>query len=136
MPRAAGRRKGPSRTACPCGGRSAPAAAPLPRPAPRAEGEGHTQDQESTMDMYITALQPAPATPGPRSGDCLGPNPEAAGIAIKIAPISRQIWDAKYRLKDHDGTPIDVTIEDSWRRVARALAAPENDPEPWEVRFS
>ena len=88
------------------------------------------------MDMYITALEPAPATPGPRSGDCLGPNPEAAGIAIKIAPISRQIWDAKYRLKAHDGTPIDVTIEDSWRRVARALAAPENDPERWEVRFS
>ncbi len=88
------------------------------------------------MDMYITALQPAPATPGPRSGDCLGPNPEAAGIAIKIAPISLQIWDAKYRLKAHDGTPIDVTIEDSWRRVARALAAPENDPERWEVRFS
>ena len=54
------------------------------------------------MDMYITALQPAPATPGPRSGDCLGPNPEPAGIAIKIAPISRQIWDAKYRLKAYD----------------------------------
>jgi ribonucleoside-diphosphate reductase alpha chain len=87
------------------------------------------------MDMYITALQPAPATPGPRSGDCLGPDPEAAGIAIKIAPISRQIWDAKYRLKAHDGIPIDVTIEDSWRRVARALAAPENDPERWEAGF-
>src|ERR1700741_2839192 len=87
------------------------------------------------MDMYITALEPAPATPGPRSGDCLGPDPEAAGIAIKIAPISRQIWDAKYRLKAYDGTPIDVTIEDSWRRVARALAAPENDPERWEVPF-
>src|SRR3984893_10205322 len=101
----------------------------------RAEGEGHTEDQESTMDMYITALEPAPATLGPRSGDCLGPDPEAAGIAIKIAPISRQIWDAKYRLKAHDGTAIDVTIEDSWRRVARALAAPENDPERWEVPF-
>jgi ribonucleoside-diphosphate reductase alpha chain len=86
--------------------------------------------------MYITALQPAPATPGPRSGDCLDPDPEAGGTANKIAPISRQIWDAKYRLKAHDGTPIDVTIEDTWRRVARALAAPENDPEQWEVRFS
>src|SRR5246127_5110728 len=115
--RAAGRRKGPSRTACPCGGRGAPAAAPLPRPASRAEGEGHTEDQESTMDMYITALEPARATPGPRSGDCLGLDPEAAGIAIKIAPISRQIWDAKYRLKAHDGTPIDFTIKDSWRRA-------------------
>ena len=42
--------------------------------------------------------------------------------ADRIAPISRQIWDAKYRLKAADGTPIDLTIEDSWRRVARALA--------------
>jgi hypothetical protein len=57
------------------------------------------------MDMYITALEPAPATPGPRSGDCLGPNPEPAGIAIKIAPISRQIWDAKYRLKATTAPP-------------------------------
>jgi ribonucleoside-diphosphate reductase alpha chain len=42
----------------------------------------------------------------------------------RAAPISRQIWDAKYRLKDADGTPIDLTIEDSWRRVARASSYP------------
>ncbi len=53
----------------------------------------------------------------------------------RIAPISRQIWDAKYRLKVADGTPIDVTIEDSWRRVARALAAVEADPRLWEQPF-
>ena len=52
-----------------------------------------------------------------------------------IAPISRQIWDAKYRLKALDGTPIDFTIEDSWRRVARALAAAEADPALWEQPF-
>ncbi len=44
-----------------------------------------------------------------------------------IAPISRQIWDMKYRFKSPDGTPIDQGIEDSWRRVAAALAAPEAD---------
>ena len=87
------------------------------------------------MDMYITALEPAPATLGPRSGGCLAPEPEAGGTANKIAPISLQIWDAKYRLKAHDSTPIDVTIEDSWRRVARALAAAEKNPEQWEARF-
>ena len=31
----------------------------------------------------------------------------------RIAPISRQIWDAKYRLKTPDRTPIDRTIEAS-----------------------
>ena len=37
------------------------------------------------------------------------------------APIAEQIWDMKYRFKDADGTPIDVTVEDSWRRIARDL---------------
>jgi ribonucleoside-diphosphate reductase alpha chain len=56
-------------------------------------------------------------------------------VAEQIAPISRQIWDAKYRLKAADGTPIDLTIEDSWRRVARALASAEAEPSLWEQRF-
>ena len=58
------------------------------------------------------------------------------GIADRIAEISRQIWDAKYRLKTLDGTPVDHTIEDSWRRVARALAEPETDHQHWEQRFA
>ena len=44
------------------------------------------------------------------------------------APIAEQIWDMKYRLKDADGTPLDTTVEDSWRRVARDLASVEADP--------
>ena len=53
-----------------------------------------------------------------------------------LAPISLQIWDAKYRLKAADGTPVDLTIEDTWSRVARALAAAEADKRPqWEERF-
>ena len=39
-----------------------------------------------------------------------------------VASISRQIWDAKYRYRE-DGRLVDATIEDTWRRVARALAA-------------
>jgi ribonucleoside-diphosphate reductase alpha chain len=53
----------------------------------------------------------------------------------RAAPVSRQIWDAKYRLKTNDGVPVDFTIEDSWRRVARALAAIEDDPASWEQPF-
>ena len=52
-----------------------------------------------------------------------------------VAPISQQIWDMKYRLKGADGAPIDRTIEDTWWRVARALAAPEADREHWAERF-
>ena len=52
-----------------------------------------------------------------------------------VASISQQIWDMKYRLKGPTGAPIDKTIEDSWRRVARACAAPEKDRERWAERF-
>ena len=47
-----------------------------------------------------------------------------------IASISQQIWDMKYRLKGADGAAVDKTIEDTWRRVARALAAAERDAAP------
>src|SRR5947208_11322861 len=52
-----------------------------------------------------------------------------------VASISQQIWDMKYRLRGPSGDVLDKTIEDTWRRVATALAAPEKDPERWAVRF-
>jgi ribonucleoside-diphosphate reductase alpha chain len=61
--------------------------------------------------------------------------PPIGDMADRIAPISRQIWDAKYRLKTADGLPVDLTIEDTWRRVARALAAAEAAPSAWEEPF-
>ena len=51
------------------------------------------------------------------------------------APIAEQIWDAKYRFKQFDGTPIDEDVEDSWRRIAKHLASAEKDPELWEPKF-
>ncbi|MEO0773255.1 MAG: adenosylcobalamin-dependent ribonucleoside-diphosphate reductase [Pseudomonadota bacterium] len=51
------------------------------------------------------------------------------------APIAESIWDMKYRLKEADGTPIDATVEDSWRRIARALASVEKNPAAWEDKF-
>src|SRR3989440_7112378 len=46
----------------------------------------------------------------------------------------------KYRLKGPAngpiaGEPIDKTIEDTWRRVATAAAAPEKEPQLWADRF-
>lgn len=51
------------------------------------------------------------------------------------APIAEQIWDMKYRFKQADGTPIDVTVEDTWRRIARDLARAEAKPDVWEAKF-
>ncbi len=45
------------------------------------------------------------------------------------APIAEAIWDMKYRYKEADGTPVDLSVEDSWRRVARALSASEPERE-------
>ncbi|WP_297539368.1 adenosylcobalamin-dependent ribonucleoside-diphosphate reductase [Roseovarius sp.] len=49
------------------------------------------------------------------------------------APISEQIWNMKYRFKNGDGG--DASVEDTWRRIARALAVVENEPQVWEERF-
>jgi len=54
---------------------------------------------------------------------------------VPMTPISQHIWDMKYRLKGADGRPVDKSIEDTWRRVAKALAKTEDDPEIWEQRF-
>jgi ribonucleoside-diphosphate reductase alpha chain len=51
------------------------------------------------------------------------------------APIAEQIWDMKYRFKAADGTPQDATVEDTWRRIARAVAVTETDPTAWEDKF-
>lgn len=47
-----------------------------------------------------------------------------------LSDISSQIWDMKYRFKEPDGSAIDDTVEASWHRVAKALAASE----PQETR--
>ena len=49
--------------------------------------------------------------------------------------ISRHIWDSKYRFRDEAGSG-DACVEDTWRRVARALASVEaHDRTFWEQRF-
>ena len=61
--------------------------------------------------------------------------PEDMPMSRFDAPIAEQIWNMKYRLKEADGTPVDASVEDTWRRVARALAAVEAEPETWEEPF-
>ncbi|MBK0399640.1 adenosylcobalamin-dependent ribonucleoside-diphosphate reductase [Limibaculum sp. M0105] len=51
------------------------------------------------------------------------------------APIARQIWEMKYRFKSPSGDSLDASLDDSFRRVAHALAAVEAEPAVWEPRF-
>src|SRR5216684_7675751 len=59
---------------------------------------------------------------------------EFSAMAL-VGSISQRIWDMKYRLRAPSGEALDKTIEDTWRRVATALAAPEHDPALWSERF-
>ena len=52
-----------------------------------------------------------------------------------ISSISQQVWDMKYRLKSKDGQPVDKTMDDTFRRVADALAEPEDDHALWSDKF-
>ncbi|MDB4312240.1 ribonucleoside-diphosphate reductase, adenosylcobalamin-dependent, partial [bacterium] len=54
---------------------------------------------------------------------------------MELQETSAEIWEQKYQLKDQNGTPIDLSVEDTYKRVAKALAAIEKNPEEWEKTF-
>ncbi|MFW6349075.1 MAG: adenosylcobalamin-dependent ribonucleoside-diphosphate reductase [Thiohalospira sp.] len=56
---------------------------------------------------------------------------------IPIQPASEDIWDKKYRLKTKDGQVLDEAVDDTWKRVARALAEVEeaDKQEHWYEQF-
>ena len=53
---------------------------------------------------------------------------------MEWAPVSQRIWDMKYRFRDASEA-IDADLDGTWWRVARALSAPESNPELWAGRF-
>ena len=48
---------------------------------------------------------------------------------------SRATWASKYRLHDGEGKPVESSVEDTYRRVAGALARQEARPGDWEEPF-
>jgi ribonucleoside-diphosphate reductase alpha chain len=56
---------------------------------------------------------------------------------ISFQEASFDIWDKKYRLTAKDGSPIDNTMDDTYKRVARALADVETEEcrEQWYESF-
>jgi ribonucleoside-diphosphate reductase alpha chain len=57
---------------------------------------------------------------------------------IPFQAASLDIWDKKYRLVAKDGTVLDHTMDDTYKRIARALAdvEPEDRREHWYERFA
>ncbi len=59
-------------------------------------------------------------------------------VDIPLQPASYDIWDKKYRLKTKRGEPVDLAIDDTYQRVAKALSEAEATPEKqryWNERF-
>ena len=48
---------------------------------------------------------------------------------VPCQPASIDIWNTKYRLRDKQGRPLDATIDETYQRIARALADIEDKPE-------
>ncbi|MEJ2515899.1 MAG: adenosylcobalamin-dependent ribonucleoside-diphosphate reductase [Gammaproteobacteria bacterium] len=57
---------------------------------------------------------------------------------IEFQPASVDIWEKKYRLVAKDGSVIDQTMDDTYRRIARALADVESPEvrDQWFERFT
>jgi ribonucleoside-diphosphate reductase alpha chain len=57
--------------------------------------------------------------------------------AVPFQEASLDIWDKKYRLTAKDGSPIDRSMDDTYKRVARALADVEREDvrDHWYERF-
>ena len=69
----------------------------------------------STVDVF--ALKSVPAHAG------------SAATRLPLQETSLDIWDKKYRLKTKDGNNVDETVQDTFERVARALADAERTEE-------
>ncbi|MEM6937619.1 MAG: ribonucleoside-diphosphate reductase, adenosylcobalamin-dependent, partial [Pseudomonadota bacterium] len=57
---------------------------------------------------------------------------------IAFQPASVDIWDKKYRLKSKTGEEIDASIDETYKRVAKALSDVESGEEKrayWNERF-
>lgn len=57
---------------------------------------------------------------------------------IALQPTSESIWDSKYRLKTKNGDPVDNSLDDMHKRVAKALADVETTKalkDKWYIKF-
>ena len=72
-------------------------------------------------NVDVLAMKDAPAKP--------------ALVQIPLQDTSLDIWDKKYRLKTKEGRNVDHTIDDTYKRVARALADVETTDEDRELWY-
>src|SRR5512134_3242899 len=97
-------------------------------PAEKSQGAKRNRTQAAPRCAGPGEISPAKGPAGRVQGSVV----EKMSTAVKIErkdvdeipfqEASLDIWDRKYRLTAKDGTPIDATMDDTWRRVATTLA--------------
>jgi len=60
---------------------------------------------------------------------------QTTAVEIPYQPASKDIWEKKYRLVKKDGTVVDQAMDDTYTRVARALADVEETEEKRETWY-
>ena len=74
----------------------------------------------------------------PRNGSQVPESLNETRSELPLQAASYDIWDKKYRLKAKNGEPVDVSVDDTFKRVAQALCEVEESPEKrayWGERF-
>lgn len=56
-------------------------------------------------------------------------------MEIELQETSVETWGNKYQLKDNEKNPVDNSVEDTYKRVAKALAKVETESSYWEEKF-
>lgn len=54
---------------------------------------------------------------------------------FELTPFGRIVWEDRYALKDENGSTIEKNIFETFKRVAKAIASKEKDPEYWTNQF-
>lgn len=54
---------------------------------------------------------------------------------VEYQPLSMEVWERKYQLKDRGNNPVDKSMDATYKRVAKTLASSEEDSEKWEKEF-
>jgi ribonucleoside-diphosphate reductase alpha chain len=83
----------------------------------------HAENPQSTKPEHLLDSRPELYYAGPMNH--LAPTSLASHV-----PVARDIWDRKYRFKRPDGSA-EASLDESFARVAAAVAAPEEDSANW-----
>lgn len=90
-----------------------------------------TPNQETLCGLEIASASSSET----HSSDSIGKVP--AIPKVELQPTSVETWANKYQLRDSHGRPVDKSVQDTYRRVAKALASVEKkeDRKVWEEEF-